>query len=169
MNFESCLIVIFLCENEVNMNSSICIADENCVDDLVLLLKSLFTQEAEFCFDAEAQRKGLLAILAAPSVGTIFVIKENEKIVGMVSLLYTVSTALGGRVALLEDMVIEKSSRKKGYGRMLLKACLRYAKENGCLRVTLLTDRDNDVAIAFYESESFRKSPMVPLRLVYGS
>ena len=148
------------------MNSSICVADESCVDDLVLLLKSLFAQEAEFRFDEDAQRRGLLAILTMPSTGMILVIRENGRIVGMVSLLYTISTALGGRVALLEDMVIEKSSRKKGYGRTLLKACLRYAKENGCLRITLLTDHDNDVAIAFYESEGFRRSPMIPLRLV---
>ncbi len=42
------------------------------------------------------------------NIGNILLIKNNEKIIGMVNILYSVSTVLGGKAAILEDMVIKK-------------------------------------------------------------
>ena len=66
---------------------------------LVELLGILFAQEAEFTPDAEKQKKGLEAILADPKVGKVYVARENKKILGMATLLFTVSTAEGGKAA----------------------------------------------------------------------
>ena len=71
------------------------------VDDLpalVGLLRSLFAQESEFEPDADRQSRGLAAILAAPAVGRIFVARDGTTVVGMLSLLFTISTALGAPV-----------------------------------------------------------------------
>lgn len=38
----------------------------------------------------------------------------------MVSLLYSISTALGGKVAILEDMIINKNYRNKGFGKQII-------------------------------------------------
>ena len=76
---------------------------------LCALLNELFTQEAEFETDYQAQSRGLAAIIANPEVGCILLARREDAIVGMVNLLYTVSTALGERVALLEDMVVTGS------------------------------------------------------------
>lgn len=135
------------------------------IPELCELLTQLFTQETEFTPDHDAQRRGLQMILADRATGTILVARDGQQIVGMVNLLYTVSTALGARVALLEDMVVAKGHRDGGLGTRLLDAAVDYARLNGCRRVTLLTDRDNLGARRFYQRQGFRPSPMIPLRL----
>jgi GNAT superfamily N-acetyltransferase len=83
----------------------------------------------------------------------------------MINLLFTVSTALGEYVAILEDMVLRPERRGKGEGTILLKAAIECAKHKGCKRITLLTDQTNEGAIKFYQRQGFVKSAMMPLRL----
>ena len=129
------------------------------------LLKILFTQEREFCYDETTQATGLAMILSDASIGHIFVIKEEGYIVGMVSFLWTVSTALGAKVAWLEDMVIDTPYQKKGYGKMLLREALDTMKVLTCKRVRLLTDADNVHAQKLYQSLGFEHSSMRAMRL----
>ena len=131
---------------------------------LSALLSILFTQEAEFQPDTVAQQRGLNAILSDPALGEILVARQNGQIVGMVNVLYSISTALGARVALLEDMVVAPAMRGSGLGSQLLVAAIKHAKQRGCLRITLLTDADNYAAQAFYQKQGFEKSSMIPLR-----
>ncbi len=131
---------------------------------LCQLLEQLFTQEAEFSPDRAAQQRGLLQIISHPEIGTILVARHNGQLLGMVNLLYTVSTVLGERVALLEDMVVAAEQRGGGIGSQLLNAALGFASQQGCRRITLLTDADNEDAQRFYRRQGFSRSPMVALR-----
>ena len=76
---------------------------------------------------------------------------------------------MGGKVAILEDMIIDPSFRNIGLGSELLKSAIEFAKERNCLRITLLTDFDNEIAIHFYENFKFSKSSMIPMRLIFES
>ena len=131
---------------------------------LCLLLNQLFTQEAEFTPNIGTQQRGLKMIIDNPEIGAILVARKPGQVIGMVNLLYTVSTALGERVALLEDMVVVADHRNTGIGSQLLNAALQFAKRNGCRRITLLTDADNEDAQRFYQRQGFRRSPMIALR-----
>lgn len=133
---------------------------------LIDLLASLFAQEAEFHPDTTAQTRGLSQILDDPAVGEILVAEEAGQVVGMVNLLYTVSTALGERVALLEDMVVSAAARGSGVGSRLLDGAIAHARAVGCRRITLLTDGDNHAAQRFYRRHGFAPSSMLPMRLV---
>ncbi|MEN6587557.1 MAG: GNAT family N-acetyltransferase [Sulfuricella sp.] len=135
---------------------------------LCQLLDVLFSQEAEFMPDHEAQSRGLALIIGNPDIGHILVARQGEAIVGMVSLLYTVSTALGARVALLEDMVVAPSARSAGVGAKLVQHAIEAARREGCKRITLLTDRSNESAQRFYQKHGFALSSMIPLRLFLG-
>lgn len=86
----------------------------------------------------------------------------------MVTLLFLPSTALGGRVALLEDMVVKPVARGAGGGGRLLRAAIDYARSAGCLRITLLTDAHNAAAQRFYGRHGFARSAMIPMRLLLG-
>ncbi len=141
------------------------VATEADIPALCGLLGELFAQESEFTPDAEAQRRGIARVLADPDAGTVLVAVEDEKVVGMVSLLYTTSTALGAPVALLEDMVVTPAARGRGIGTMLLQGAYQAARMHGCRRITLLTDADNAAAQRFYARHGFQRSPMVPLRI----
>ncbi|MDH2433441.1 GNAT family N-acetyltransferase [Pokkaliibacter sp. MBI-7] len=132
------------------------------------LLTQLFSQEAEFQPDWQAQSRGLQRIIDDPGCGLILVLRQMQtaQVVGMVNLLFTVSTALGERVALLEDMIIDQHHRQSGAGAQLLQAGIERAREQGCRRITLLTDEDNLRAQQFYGRQGFTVSTMKPMRLM---
>jgi ribosomal protein S18 acetylase RimI-like enzyme len=132
---------------------------------LVELLGILFESEAEFSADAEKQRAALQAILADPAKGRIFVARDGREVVAMASLLYTVSTAEGGKAAWFEDLVTAPEHRKRGIGEALLKHVVNEARNEGVLRITLLTDMQNERAQAMYRRVGFVGSPMKPMRL----
>lgn len=132
---------------------------------LVELLGVLFAQEADFVPDADKQRRALEAILADTRIGRIYVAREGGRVVGMVSTLYTISTAEGGKAAWLEDMVVLPDCRGRGIGAAMLAHAVVGAREAGCLRLTLLSDEDNAQAHAVYAAEGFQFSGMRPMRL----
>lgn len=148
------------------MNLITRIATYTDLNELIGLLNDLFTQDIEFEPCYEVQKSGLEKILNNPEIGEILVMQMDGKVIGMVSLLYSISTALGGKVAILEDMIIDKNYRCKGFGKQLLQEAINISKKRDCLRITLLTDFNNDIAIKFYEGFGFNKSDMIPLRLI---
>lgn len=130
------------------------------------LLSVLFAQEAEFTPDPQAQARGLAQIIANPEIGVVLVARDTGRVLGMVSLLFTISTALGGRVAWLEDLVVSAEARNMGLGAELLAQAVTLARAQGCLRITLLTDRVNEAAQRLYRKQGFVLSDMVPMRLL---
>jgi GNAT superfamily N-acetyltransferase len=136
------------------------------IPQLCGLLAHLFDQEAEFRPDRALQEAGLRQIIDFPERGRILALREGQDVIGMANLLFTISTALGGRVAILEDMVVRPDCRSRGAGSKLLKAALASARSAGCLRMTLLTDNANEPAQRFYKRHGFSISDMVPMRLL---
>jgi GNAT superfamily N-acetyltransferase len=153
----------FLSVNRIITIESATVAD---IAGLCDLLALLFSQEIEFQPNRTAQEIGLRAILHDPNSGIILVARKAGNIIGMVSLLFTVSTVLGGRVALLEDMIVLPTERGTGIGSALLNAAIQAASENACKRITLLTDSNNATAQQFYKKQGFTPSQMLALRLI---
>ena len=132
---------------------------------LTELLGVLFTQEAELAPDAQKQRRALKVILENPKVGKIFVARQDSRVVAMASLIFTISTAEGGKAALFEDLVVAPERRGQGIGPRLLRHVIREAKKAGVLRLMLLTDGDNERAQALYRANGFVDSSMRAMRL----
>lgn len=135
------------------------------IPELGDLLAVLFSQEVEFTPDAQAQRRGLARIIDDAEIGSVLVARQDGRVVGMVTLLFTVSTALGERAAWLEDMIVAPASRGRGIGTALLSEAIAFARAQSCQRITLLTDQQNEAAQRFYAKQGFVVSSMVPMRL----
>lgn len=135
---------------------------------LVELLEVLFTQEHELAPDAGKQARGLRLILENEAIGRIYVAREGARVLGMVSILRTVSTAEGGAAGLLEDLVVRPECRGRGVGSRLLAHAIARAQADGLLRLILLTDGDNASAQRLYERAGFRFSGMRPMRLKFS-
>jgi len=140
-------------------------AREADLPQLVELLGVLFEQEAEFRPDAAKQAAALKEILSDPARGRIYVARDGRQVVAMASLLFTVSTAEGGKAAWFEDFVVRPDDRRRGIGQKMLGYVVEQARKEGVLRVTLLTDMQNERAQALYRRAGFVGSPMRPMRL----
>jgi GNAT superfamily N-acetyltransferase len=115
--------------------------------------------------DDAKQTRALEKILSDESVGRIHVARDGDKVVGMASLLYSISTAEGGLAASFEDLVVLPGYRGKGIGKALLGYVVAEARKQGVLRLTLLTDKQNKRAQALYRTLGFAESTMKAMRL----
>jgi len=140
-------------------------AREADLPQLVELLGLLFEQEAEFRPDSAKQAAALKLILSDPVRGRIYVARDGRRPVAMASLLFTVSTAEGGKAAWFEDLVVHPDYRQQGTGQRMLAHVITQARAEGVLRITLLTDMQNESAQALYRRAGFVGSPMRPMRL----
>lgn len=133
------------------------------------LLFDLFTQEADFVPNRTKQMRGLRLILEQPNRGRIFVLRQNGTILGMINLLFTISTAEGGFVIVLEDVIVHRDYRGRGFGDRLLQHAIEYAKKKDFARITLLTDRMNADGQRFFKEHGFIESKMIPMRLILNT
>lgn len=132
---------------------------------LVDITMALFDLEADFDPNRELQEKGLQAILDHPNRGRIFVVRTDYEIIGMVNVLFTISTAMGGMVILMEDVFIHPDFRRQGYGTQLVNYVVDFAKKKDFKRITLLTDKISAESQRFFENLNFYHSHMIPMRM----
>ncbi len=132
---------------------------------LVDLTMALFELEEDFEPNRQRQERGLQAILEQPSRGRIFVVRTDYEIIGMVNVLFTISTAMGGFVINLEDVIVHPDFRRCGYGSQLVNYVIDFARRKDFKRITLLTDKVSEDSQHFFESLGFSHSHMIPMRL----
>ena len=133
---------------------------------LTELVMDLLARSGDFSPDRTLQERGLRLILEQPNRGRIFVIRNQDKIIGMVNLLFTISTARGGFVILMEDCVIHPDHRGQGYGTMLVNHVVEFAQRKNFKRITLLTDRMSAESQEFFKRLGFEHSHMIPMRKI---
>jgi GNAT superfamily N-acetyltransferase len=130
------------------------------------LVMELMALSDDFTPDREAQERGLALILEQPNRGRIFVVRNETRIIGMVNLLFTISTAMGGFVILMEDVVVHPAHRGQGYGTMLLDQVIEFARQKDFKRITLLTDKISAESQNFFRKNGFEYSNMIPMRRI---
>lgn len=133
------------------------------IDGLVPLLKELFSIEADFNFNEALQRKGLEIMLKESRNRCITVAVSHEKVIGMASIQTLISTAEGGMVGLVEDLIVNKEWRGRGIGRQLLKFLETWAAQKSLKRIQLLADIENTPALEFYKRLNWSKTQLICL------
>jgi ribosomal protein S18 acetylase RimI-like enzyme len=90
---------------------------------------------------------------------SLLVAEENGEVVGT-----TVLAILPGfahntaSFAVIEYVVVDEKQRSKGIGKIMMEYCLARAKEAGCYKVMLTSDKRRDRAHKFYRSLGFEAS-----------
>lgn len=152
-------------ETMIPMDITIRNAQHDDRDAMVVLLEELFSIEADFAIDKARQQRGLTLMLdGCRKHACLKVAVVDETVVGMGTAQTLVSTAEGGLVAMVEDIVVATSYRNMGIGRMLMAAIETWARDRGVSRLHLLADRTNAPALAFYDHIGWQPTRMICLR-----
>ncbi len=134
--------------------------------ELVELVMELFALQDDFTPDKLAQERGLALILEQPSRGRILILRNGHRIIGMVNMLFTISTAMGGFVIMMEDVIVHPDHRGQGFGTMLIEHAAGFAAQKDFKRITLLTDKISAESQSFFRKHGFEYSNMIPMRRI---
>lgn len=142
------------------------LAETSDIAHMSALLDILFTLESDFVVDAEKQMRGLMQLLATDTAG-VWVAENLEtlEVVGMCSVQTLISTAEGGAVGLLEDLIVAPAFRQQGIASQLLAQARHWAEERSLTRLQLLADKYNHLALDFYARQGWQATQLIGLRL----
>lgn len=138
-------------------------AEQDDLDDMLLLLQQLFSIEIDFNFDATQQRKGLELLLDSTSA-IIMVAEEQNSAIAMGTAQLVISTAEGRPSLLVEDVVVQPSWQNQGIASKLLRALGDWGALKGAERMQLLADQTNFPAIGFYHRKGWQQTQLICLR-----
>lgn len=139
------------------------------IDALVSLLRDLFSIEADFTFDADKHRRGLKLLLDGCRKHKCVKVAEvntddGTEVVGMCTAQTLISTAEGGIVAMVEDLVVDSRFRGQGVGRMLMENIEVWSRMSELKRLQLLADTENKPALAFYKKNNWDPTQLICIR-----
>ncbi len=95
----------------------------------------------------------------------VLVAAGEERIVGAASVWFKPDLAHGDAVVEVPMLVVARSHRRQGVGKLLVQEILRLAAENGAGLIELVATRENTSARAFYRSLGFIETNHIILEL----
>ena len=119
---------------------------ENLLHAVNALLPQLTSKKAEIS-------AALLSDIIHSQNSSLFLAKENDEILGMLTLL-TIHIPTGIR-CIVEDVVVDAKLRGKGAGRSLMEAAIQKAKNMGCDNINLTSSPHREAANALYKKLGF--------------
>lgn len=131
-------------------------ADEERVLELLALLPKVLSGAPNFA-RAAGQRfreDPLLHVLVAEVEG---------EIVGFLSLSFP--AGLCGPQALIDELAVDPTYRRRGIGASMVEAVMRLARQRGCSHLLVDTSRGGEAMQAFYEACGFAAGGFAPLRI----
>jgi len=140
-------------------------ADRSDIPEMCGLLSELFSLESDFSPDINKQAMGLALLVTDRSgLSAVFVAEKAGDIIGMCSVQTLISTAQGGAVGLLEDLIVRKEERGDGAGARLLSEVTAWCENRNISRIQLLRDADNKRARGFYTRNGWASTRLVCMR-----
>jgi GNAT superfamily N-acetyltransferase len=135
------------------------------IQQMVNLLKELFMIETDFQFDESIQYSGLQMLLDGCGKHRCVRVAEIQgRVAGMCTAQTLISTAEGGIVALIEDLVVGLEYRRRGIGTKLLQSVETWAGIRGIRRIQLLADKNNLSGLNFYARREWQPTKLICLR-----
>jgi GNAT superfamily N-acetyltransferase len=129
------------------------------------LLGDLFSLESDFAPNNENQARGLGMLVNEPSGTSHALVAVHEgTVVGMATIQTLISTAEGGRVGLVEDVIVDREFRGRGIGALLLEHIVEWGRSRNLKRLQLLADRDNHHALIYYAKHGWNTTSLICLR-----
>lgn len=130
-------------------------ADQSHVDEVSRLF-DLYRQFYECEADVSLARTFIQSRIQN-NESDIFVALDGTKALGFVQLYPSFCSIDAGKIYILHDLFVDSDERKKGVGRSLMDRATAWAKENGVVRLDLLTEHSNKAGQHLYESLGYKR------------
>lgn len=87
----------------------------------------------------------------------IFVAMDGDKAMGFTQLYPSFCSVDAAKIYILYDLYVDAPCRKRGVGESLMNRATDWARENGAIRLDLLTERTNKAGQHLYEKLGYKK------------
>ncbi|MAK81558.1 N-acetyltransferase [Phenylobacterium sp.] len=118
----------------------------------------LLAKVADDVFDEDITPDRLGPFLAAAG-HVMFVAVEADLVVGQIRGMVHVQPDRASDLY-IDNLGVAPSHKRRGIGRQLIAALVRWGEAQGCTYAWLATESDNDEAISFYESLKFERNQL---------
>jgi PhnO protein len=82
----------------------------------------------------------------------------SDEIVGFISLTFDMRLSEGGKVAVIDELVVKEKQRSNGIGSALVEYAIKLAKSYRCCMVEVATNLRREDTHRFYEKKGFVKN-----------
>ncbi len=97
-------------------------------------------------------------------VSAVFVATAADEVVGFIAVHVMPRFEHGDRIARVLALVVDEDARERGFGRELMDAAERHAREQGCAFIEVTAGRHRPGALQLYESEGYEAGVVAYLR-----
>jgi len=130
------------------------IAKESDMEILLELMRESYAFE-QFPFNRSAARKALSDILHHDSLGRVWLIKTENKVIGYIVLTLGFSLEYHGRDAIIDELYIKEDYRGQGIGTRAIELASKESRLLGIKALHLEVERKNTNAQRFYRKIGF--------------
>ncbi|HIK06420.1 MAG TPA: GNAT family N-acetyltransferase [Trichormus sp. M33_DOE_039] len=130
-------------------------ADKSDVDTLLLLIQKFYELDGTITFNSSLTRKALIQLLSDESIGRIWLIQDQSKIIGYVILTLSYSLEYGGKDAFIDEFYIESDYQRQGIGKQTIKFLEEVCIALNVQALHLEVERENTSAQSFYRQVGF--------------
>ncbi len=106
-------------------------------------------------FEITRVRRVLLGLLETPASGRVLLAQRSTDVLGYLVLSFGYSIEHGGRDALIDELYVHQSARRRGLGTRLMDEAFHICAREGVTRVHLEVDNTNPRAAALYARMGF--------------
>jgi GNAT superfamily N-acetyltransferase len=141
------------------MNMDIRRARQTDLEALIALLQQLSLDDPREDPGALAAYEAAFAEIDADPRQTLLVAVDGARILGTAAFILVPNLSHAGRpYAIVEDVVVDAQHRSKGFGEGLMRRAIEMAREAGCYKLVLTSNRRRSDAHRFYERLGFTAS-----------
>lgn len=124
------------------------------IDSVIQLMRRLYDHDA-IAFDESAARPALRRLLDNAQHGAVWLMRDEEHVVGYCVVTFGYSLEFHGIDAFLDELYICESHRGQGLARRVIELAEQTCSERGVRALHLEVERDNTHAQAVYRSLGF--------------
>lgn len=130
-------------------------AENNDIEALLSLIQEFYQIDGSISFNAVFTRNALIQLLSDESMGRIWLIHYDSKVIGYVVLTLGYSLEYGGRDAFIDELYIHPSYQKQGIGKQTIQFLEEVCISLDVRALHLEVERDNISAQSFYRRVGF--------------